>query len=405
MATVGFKNSNGTDLGDNLVPIEYLIDRYPELADTFRFAGLWLWGRNNYGQLGDNTATNRSSPIQTISSGANWKFIASGGLHTAGIKTDGTLWLWGANPVASGFGGPLGDNTGTNRSSPVQTVSGGTNWKQVDCGEYSTIAIKTDGTLWTWGYNGYGQLGDNTVANNKSSPVQTISGGTNWKQCSLGRYFAAAIKTDGTLWLWGSNAYGQLGTNDITNYSSPVQTVSGGSNWKLVSAGRHHAAAIKTDGTLWTWGFNQSGQLGDNSTADKSSPVQTISGGTNWKQIVCAYTHTAAIKNDGTLWTWGAADYGALGDNTITSKSSPVQTVSGGTNWKQVSGGWNNTSAIKTDGTLWLWGRNDYGALGDNSTTRSSSPVQTVSGGTNWIQVVNEAYDTIAIRDNSNDYI
>ena len=201
------------------------------------------------------------------------------------------LFLWGYNAQ-----GQLGDNSIVYKSSPVQTIAGGTNWKQVSCGVTHTAAIKTDGTLWLCGYNSYGQLGDNSIVN-KSSPVQTIAGGTNWKSVACGGNHTAAIKTDGTLWLWGSNSYGQLGDNSIVNKSSPVQTIAGGTNWKSVAAGSVHTAAIKTDGTLWTCGYNGSGQLGDNSIVKKSSPVQTIAGGTNWKQVSCGDYHTTAISD------------------------------------------------------------------------------------------------------------
>jgi alpha-tubulin suppressor-like RCC1 family protein len=162
------------------------------------------------------------------------------------------------------------------------------------------VGIKTDGTLWLWGNNGYGELGDNTTAGT-SSPVQTVSAGTNWKQVACGRYITAGIKTDGTLWTWGYNGNGQLGVNDITHRSSPVQTVSGGTNWKLVSGGSYsnHFVAFKTDGTLWLWGNNGSGQLGDNSITHRSSPVQTVAGGTNWKYIGnSGRYHTACIRDD-----------------------------------------------------------------------------------------------------------
>ena len=309
--------------------------------------------------------------------------------------SDGGLWSWGHNNL-----GQLGDNTTVYKSSPVQTIAGGTNWKQVACGVYHTSAIKTDGTLWTWGYNSFGQLGDNTTAW-RSSPVQTISAGTNWKQVACGVYHTSAIKTDGSLWTWGNNNYGQLGDNTNTAKSSPVQTISAGTNWKQIACGGYHTTAIKTDGTLWTWGYNSQGQLGDNTTAWRSSPVQTIAGGTNWKQVACGSGHTSAIKTDGTLWTWGYNGYGQLGDNTIVSKSSPVQTIAGGTNWKQVACGSNHTSAIKTDGTLWTWGYNYSGQLGDNTQVNKSSPVQTISAGTNWKQVACGGEHTSAIKDDS----
>jgi alpha-tubulin suppressor-like RCC1 family protein len=265
--------------------------------------------------------------------------VSSGFQHTAAIKTDGTLWLWGF-----GTTGRLGNNAATDQSSPVQTISGGTNWKSVSAGDLHTASIKTDGTLWLWGSGGYGRLGNN-AATNQSSPVQTISGGTNWRSISGGGEHTAAIKTDGTLWLWGQGTFGRLGTNNIIGQSSPVQTVSGGTTWKSVSSRGGQNAAIKTDGTLWLWGFATSGQLGDNSTTSKSSPVQTVSGGTNWRSVDVGGYHSVAIKTDGSLWTWGRSGYGQLGDNTITNRSSPVQTISGGTTWRTVSAGCSHTAA------------------------------------------------------------
>ena len=367
-----------------------------ELIDRFTGQELWMWGLNTYrGILGDNTRVSKSSPVQTISGGVNWRQIAVGEYHAAAIKTDGTLWAWGENFAANGS---LGDNTNTARSSPVQTISGGTNWRQVSVSWIHTAAIKTDGTLWTWGgaRNStafrYGQLGNNSI-NPSLSPVQTIAGGNNWKQVSAESGISsrtAAIKTDGTLWLWGYGSGGKLGNNSTAHVSSPVQTISGGTNWKQVSLGGNTSAAIKNDGTLWLWGTANDGALGNNTTCftnSVSSPVQTISGGNNWKQVSGGTRHNAAIKTDGTLWLWGFGAFGTLGNNIIESVSSPVQTVSGGTNWKQVSAGEYNTAAIKTDGTLWLWGCGSSGALGNNATVNVSSPVQTITQGTSWRQV------------------
>ena len=382
------------------------VDDYALIDQYVATGSLWTWGSNGDGQLGDNTSTSKSSPVQTISGGTNWKQVACGktiGLNNfmAGIKTDGTLWTWGKAVF-----GNLGDNTSTSKSSPVQTISAGTNWNLVSAGYYYAAAIKTDGTLWTWGYNSNGQLGNNNITS-YSSPIQTISAGTNWKQVSCGYQHIAAIKTDSTLWTWGSNGNGQLGDNTSTPKSSPVQTVSGGTNWKLVACGQYHTAAIKTDGTLWTWGANSVGQLGDNSTTNASSPVQTVSGGTNWKSLASAGNITPAIKTDGTLWLWGAGTFGELGNSANTNRSSPVQTVSGGTNWKSVNCGDNHVLAIKTDGTLWAWGlATTYGMLGANNTTNRNSPIQTVSGGTNWKSAAGGGYNSAAIHfyDANNQY-
>jgi alpha-tubulin suppressor-like RCC1 family protein len=399
----GFKIGTA-DLGSFYVAKSYLIDRYPELASQYYFGGLYVWGYNQLGELGTNDTTSRSSPVQTVTTGTNWKQVSGGGDFRGAIKTDGTLWMWGRNEQF-GTGGQLGTNDITDRSSPVQTFTGGTNWKQVDCGDSHTGAIKTDGTLWLWGNNYIGNLGTNDVIS-RSSPIQTVSAGTNWKQVSCGSGQTGAIKTDGTLWMWGLNDYGQLGTNDIISRSSPIQTVSGGTNWKQVSTSFTFTAAIKTDGTLWMWGRNNSGQLGTNDITNRSSPIQTVSAGTNWKQVSCGGSHSGAIKTDGTLWMWGINNNGNLGTNDTNSRSSPIQTVSAGTNWKQVSCGSGHSGAIKTDGTLWTWGYNLRGQLGINNTTNRSSPVQTVAGGTNWKQIDCGYFDsTAAIADSSEDLL
>lgn len=353
------------------------------MIDQYAMTGsLWLWGYNTYGQLADNTTTHKSSPVQTVSGGTSWKQVTQSYWSTAAIKTDGSLWVWGRNHT-----GQLGTNNTTNTSSPVQTIAAGTNWKQVVGGRVHIAAIKTDGTLWTWGSGAIGQLGNNATTS-RSSPAQTVSGGTNWKLVSACGYQTGAIKTDGTLWGWGINYQGNLGNNNTTWMSSPVQTISAGTDWKLISCGHYHTGAIKTDGTLWMWGTNSLGALGDNTVTHRSSPVQTVAAGSNWKLIACGFYHTVAIKTDGTLWSWGKNNYGQVGDNTTTNTSSPVQTVAGGTNWKQVSQVSESTiMAIKTDGTLWSWGRNDYGQLARNNLTFQSSPVQTIAGGSNWKQV------------------
>jgi alpha-tubulin suppressor-like RCC1 family protein len=165
----------------------------------------------------------------------------------------------------------------------------------VSSGGAHTTAIKTDGTLWTWGLGSFGRLGTNDTTD-RSTPVTTFAGGTNWKQVSSGGLYTAAIKTDGTLWTWGSNYFGYLGTNDTTDRSTPVTTFAGGTNWKQVSSGNAHTTAIKTDGTLWTWGRNDNGYLGTNDTTDRSTPVTTFAGGTNWKQVSAGYI-TAAIQS------------------------------------------------------------------------------------------------------------
>jgi YD repeat-containing protein len=361
--------------------VAYAFDDVFVPADAFREGNLWIWGRNYYGQLGDNTVVDRSTPVTTFAGGANWKQVAGGTNFTAAIKTDGTLWTWGYN-----YYGRLGVNDTNNRTTPVTTFAGGTNWKQVSSGSANIAAIKTDGTLWVWGFAGNGRLGNNDAAINKLTPVTTFAGGTNWKQVASGNAVTAAIKTDGTLWTWGFNNNGQLGVNNTTQRNTPVTTFAGGTNWKQVACVGYVVSAIKTNGTLWTWGSNNTGQLGDNTVINRLTPVTTFAGGTNWKFVGGGAANTVAIKTDGTLWTWGSNSLGALGVNDTNNRTTPVTTFAGGTNWKQVSNS-GTVAAIKTDGTLWTWGYNGYGRVGDNTTTNRLIPVTTFAGGTNWKQV------------------
>ena len=392
--TTNIRDSNGVDLGQKLITKDYLISVYPSIGEKIGIPPeLWVWGNGGNVQLGTNATTNKSTPVTTSAGGTNWKQVRAGYRHTAAIKTDGTLWVWG-----EGGNGRLGTNAGTDKSTPVTTFAGGTNWKQVSSGNALTAAIKTDGTLWIWGLANLGRLGNAVTTGGISTPVTTFAGGTNWKQVSGGGSHCAAIKTDGTLWTWGNGGNAQLGNNSTTNKSTPVTTSAGGTNWKQVSAGNLHTAALKTDGTLWTWGLGTYGRLGNAVTTNVSTPVTTFAGGTNWKQVSAGGFHTAAIKTDGTLWTWGNGANGQLGTNAVTDKSTPVTTFAGGTNWKQVNAGAYHTAAIKTDGTLWIWGSGTLAQLGNNSATDRSTPVTTFAGGTNWKQVSSGGDHTAAIQ-------
>jgi alpha-tubulin suppressor-like RCC1 family protein len=376
-------SGNQLDLGTKYVTKEYLLDVYPNIVGGGKVPGLFTFGRNDSGQLGNGNSTHYSSPIQ-IGSLTNWKQFAGGANSVRFIKTDGTLWAWGNN-----LEGQLGNNTNTNSfSSPIQ-IGSLTNWKQVSY----IHAIKTDGTLWGWGRNVNGQLGNNNRTS-YSSPIQ-IGSLTNWKQLSTGgSSFMLAIKTDGTLWGCGYNGTGNLGNGTSSDYSSPIQ-IGSLSNWKQVSAGGTNSVAVKTDGTLWAWGNNFQGQLGINSNSNfYSSPIQ-IGSLTNWKMVSAANASCLAIKTDGTLWGWGDNGYGELGNNNRTQYSSPIQ-IGSLTNWKSVSCGY-TSAAVKTDGTLWAWGSNQYGQLGIGNTTYYSSPIQ-IGSLTTWKQV-SGGISIVAIKD------
>jgi alpha-tubulin suppressor-like RCC1 family protein len=400
--TTNFIDSNGIDLGKKLVTKDYLLSVYGSVLESASATGLtvspglWLWGLGYSGQLGKGTSVyTNPTPAQTSAGGTNWKQVSCGGYHTAAIKTNGELWTWG-----SGADGKLGLGNGYTRYTPAQ-VGTATNWKQVSCGSYHTLAIKTDGTLWAWGNGSNGMLGLNSTTN-RFAPVQ-VGTATNWKQVTGGSSESAAIKTDGTLWTWGYNYYGQLGIGALGDKLTPVTTFLGGTNWKHVDAGVAHMVAVKTDGTLWTWGYNPNGALGINNTTIKNTPVTTFLGGTDWKEGSAGLYGTAGIKTDGTLWLWGSNSQGQLGISNTTQKNTPVTTFLGGNNWKQVSLGSVTTMALKVDGTLWTWGFNGYGRLGANINSNGGNrltPVTVFSGQFSWKSVANlcRSFHCAAIR-------
>jgi len=400
--TTNFIGSTGVDLGRKFVTKAYLLDAYGPILESLvpgitPTPSLWTWGSNSDGQLGINSNTRMSTPVTTILGGNNWKSVACGDQHVAAIKTNGSLWVWG-----SGGAGRLGIFSTISRSTPVTTRLGGFDWKSVSCGNRHTATIKTDGSLWVWGGNYSGELGTNGGLSQRFTPVTTLVGGNNWKSVSCGSFFTAAIKTDGSLWVWGSGTNGQLGIGDNTDRSTPVTTILGGNNWKSVASGDNHIMAMKTDGTLWGWGENSRGQLGVNDTNYRSTPVTTLIGGTDWKQVFAGSSITAIIKNNGTLWSMGYNGVGCLGINLTGDRYTPVTTLAGGTNWKSVAIGGLAMAAIKTDGSLWLWGNGGNGLMGNNNIDGSYTPITTFLGGNNWKQI-SMASHVAAIQ--SSDYI
>jgi alpha-tubulin suppressor-like RCC1 family protein len=324
--------------------------------------GLFTWGNNFAGELGLSDRTTRQTPTKIDSTVNSWCAI-SAGRTSAGIKSDGTLWTWGC-----GVNGILGNSTSSgDRSSPGTAGGAVTSWLSVCTTRLSAGAISLHATLgrrlYVWGQNNYGQLGTGDTSG-RCSPTDIQS----FCQFSMGYGSSAGVDTSGNLYTWGRNAYGQLANGNTVNQSTPVLISSG---WTQVAVGLKAMAAIKTNGTLWTWGRNFYGQLGDNSTTDRTSPGTTVAGGTNWcavsgpgegSGLTAAF---AAIKTDGTLWTWGKNTCGVLGDGTTTDRSSPVTVFGGGTTWCAVSMGGTAALALKTDGTLWSWGNNACGVLGD----------------------------------------
>ena len=365
---VNFQQS-GSDINSRFVP-----------KWAFGQGQLWAAGTNysTSGTLGNGQTTTRySSPVQVATGGINWMgrpdtIAASFGCGAA-IKTDGTLWTWGKN-----YRGALGQGDVSNRSTPTQVGSDKT-WRAVHGQAGGFKAIKSDGTMWGWGDNSYGQVGVGTASGTHvSNPTQVA--GNYWKQASNAGTSAYGTKTDGTLWEWGRNWLPSLGGVGAA-FITPVQ-IGTDRTWKEVRAlSSGGALAIKTDGTLWSWTYYQSDAAASSAAYTRTSPTQ-VGSDTTWARLALQTNATAgAIKTDGSLWAWGY-NGGNFGNGTTAGSSSPVQ-VGTDYNWKYCSF-FNGCWGLKTDGTLWTWGANGYGQGARGNIATASTPVQ-LGTDTNWV--------------------
>jgi len=369
--------------------------------ETQAYGGMYAVGQGYWGKLGQNAGgpgVDRSSPIQITAAPSPWKEV--GGLGPAAslsIRLDGTLWAWGYNNqgglgLNQGGGAPI---YGGMRSSPTQ-VGTGSDWATINTGESTAMAVKTDGSLWMWGNNGGKVTSSNLVQ--RSSPTQVPGTWSAEERKNFTQDFAAAIKPDGTLWMWGSNTTGVLGLNAPTpqKKSSPTQ-VGSETTWKYVAGntgGTSQCFGIKTDGTAWAWGENGSGELGQNNTTPYSSPIQ-IAG--SWTYIQSGDDNVKGIKGDGTLWSWGSNTSGVGGWNGTSggpssNASSPIQIGTG--TWVDISSD-RAAAMVKGDGTIWGVGSNGNGELGCGDDASRSSPIQMLYGGGDAWRVSSTEYSLL----------
>jgi prepilin-type N-terminal cleavage/methylation domain-containing protein len=379
---------------------------------TMSYSGkVWSWGSNSKGKLGDSTLTSRLVPVQTVGPGGSGVLtgvdvIASGDCHSIAIKSDNTVWSWGCN-----WNGALGNNASdTSESSysnvPVQVVGAGgsgvlNDIVAISAGWLYTLALKSDGTVWAWGDNGSGVLGNNSPTNSASKvPVQVVGKDgldflTGVVAIASADSTSYAVKSDGTVWAWGDNGYGELGLNTVGGESkTPVQVLGPNgigylSNFKSIFAGNYSAFAVKSDGAVFAWGDNEQGGLGIGTLTPSYAPTQVLgSGGVGFIGNVVTGSagdhHTLALKADGTVWAWGLNEAGMLGNNISgggfftcptdpnNCSMTPTQTVGpGGLGFLSgiisVNAGGVHSTAIKSDGTVWAWGWNGTdGRLGVN---------------------------------------
>ena len=354
----------------------------------------------NWIQLGDSHLPTGCSSGETVEwDGSDWvcasnsaaaaEFYstAAGSGYSCGLKPAGTVWCWGSDGS-----GKLGNGAGGSTVSPEQIAEAGP-WVHVDIGVSgsTTCAVKSDLTAWCWGQNTYGQVGDGTTIQ-KESPTQ-VSGGGTWKSLSAGTYHTCGVKTDNTAWCWGENNVGQLGIGSTSNKSIPTQ-IPGDPDWQSISAGYDYTCGIKIDDTAWCWGEGGSQRLGNGSTTDRTSP-RAVSGGLSFSKIDAGHTATLALDTTNHLYGWGGN-----GNGTGSSQSTPAA-VSATETWLDMSSGDQQSCAVKSDGTAWCWGINNYGELGFGTLDDPLTPTAVISSD-GWKTISTGSSHTCGTRSHGN---
>jgi alpha-tubulin suppressor-like RCC1 family protein len=368
--------SNGVDGTESWEPIEIAVVGYE----------LWGWGRNFFGIIGLNNTTEQMSPIQ---SGVltTWTKIATGTDCAHGIKSDGTLWACGLNNLGQ-LGLAIGDTTSRDEFEQVGTD---TDWAAVAGGAplsgNQTAAIKTNGTLWTWGDNTFSQLGLGDTTQ-RQVPTQ-VGSDTDWLAVDVGDFHMIALKTNGAMYGWGRNNQRQVGNNTSVTQTTPVQ-IGGTSDWATIACGGLTSYAIKTDGTLWSWGANSAGGLGLGDNARRAIPTQ-VGALTTWATISAGNEFAVATKTDGTMWSAGWNFSGQLGIGSLIDQTT-FQQIGADTTWVETTCGQTFAAARKSTGEVFAWGDNDLAQLGQGTSTGdTNAPVQ-VGTDTDWAAI--SAYQT-----------
>lgn len=323
---------------------------------------LWGWGSSDIGQLSNTNLVNPT--LFQIGTATDWLKVSTGPYNTFIIKNNGTLWAMG-----DGRYGLLGNGSTTTINPTLQQIGTATNWQKISASSDMTIGLKTDGTIWGWGQNDQYEMGNNTCCTNQLTPIQ-IGTANHWVDIETSRGASVfALKNDGTIWGWGLNLAGLLGNSTVMARSIPTQ-LNADTDWASIHVGAAHILALKTNGTLWSWGGGEYGQTGDNFPSSYYRDTPTQVGTSAWSKVFAGWKVSFGIKPDGTLWAWGLNDVGQLGIGNTTNQFTPVQ-VGTDTDWVDVvSGGAGNdqfTIATKSDGTVWAWGDNQGGQYGNGT--------------------------------------
>jgi alpha-tubulin suppressor-like RCC1 family protein len=346
------------------------------LANTGR---VFTWGSNAFGQLGDNSITDRTAPASVLGTTKTFCKILAGFYHSVGLDKNGRVWGWGLNSS-----GQLGDNTTTSRCTPVSVVGTTKTFCEISNGNLANhnLAIDKYGKVWAWGAGSFGRLGNNSTSN-QITPV-SIYGTKTFCKVTVGGSHSVAIDKNGRLWAWGRQSNGQLGDNTITSRLTPVSVVGTIKTFCKVSAGNVHTHAIDKNGRLWGWGANTTGQLGDNTTNSKRTPVSVGGLAKTFCEISGGASHTIAIDRNGRLWSWGYGKYGVLGNNDSSqiSKLTPVSVLGTVKTFCKIWAGNFHNIAIDYKGKTWTWGYNLYGIVSNSNIEPKTTPISVTASKT-----------------------
>ena len=343
----------------------------------------YCWGMNLYGQLGNNSTTNSSTPVAVqMPAGVSFQSIAAGYYHTCALTTEGKAYCWGVN----GYG-QLGNNSTADSHIPVAVqMPAGVSFQSIAAGYYHTCALTTTGKAYCWGLNNQGRLGNNSTTISRIPVAVQMPAGVSFQSITAGTAYTCALATTGHAYCWGVNGYGQLGNNSTTISRIPVAVqMPAGVSFQSIAADYYHTCALTTTGQAYCWGMNSYGQLGNNSTTNSSTPVAVqMPAGVSFQSIAAGVFHTCAITTTGKAYCWGANPHGQLGNNSTTNSLTPVAVqMPAGVSFQSIAADYYHTCAITTTGQAYCWGMNSYGQLGNNSTADSLIPLAVSSAGVN----------------------
>jgi alpha-tubulin suppressor-like RCC1 family protein len=353
---------------------------------------LFCWGAGTGGMLGNNDVVESQIAAQEYTAATDWKQVTAGMWHTCAVKTTGTLFCWG-----TGTSGQLGHNAPSNSSVPVQEFSEAIDWVQVTAADTHTCAIKANGSLFCWGAGSNGRLGNGGTAQ-YNYPVEVSANATDWAQVDAGGGTTCAVKTNGSLLCWGMGGNGRLGNNGMNDSLVPVTEATFATNWAKVSLGGAGACATTTDGKLFCWGAGTEGRLGNNGTADSLVPVQEYTAASDWGFVATGNAATCASKANGSLHCWGSGTNGLRGTNALKQSVVPVPVEQHSAGWNTVAMGSQHACGIRSSGTVFCWGQAAGSRLGNKYTGLQFVPTPESTMAENWKQVDAGSGHTCAVK-------